>query len=96
MKSHTTLGYEELMQAIEKGAPIDEEIAIVALEHHEKFCGGGYPTGKCGRLEEKADGIHYLARIVSIADVYSALLMKRVYKEAFRSKNSFGYHEKMR
>lgn len=88
MKSHTTLGYEELMKAIEGGAPIDEEIAIVALEHHEKFCGGGYPSGKCGRLEEKADGIHYLARIVSIADVYSALLMKRVYKEAFDQKTA--------
>ena len=83
MKTHTSLGYDELQKAIEKGAPIDQEVALVALQHHEKFCGGGYPNNLTGRLEERDDGIHEFARIVTIADVYSALLMKRVYKEAF-------------
>jgi HD-GYP domain-containing protein (c-di-GMP phosphodiesterase class II) len=63
-------------------------VALVALEHHEKFKGGGYPLGKTGRGEEKEHGIHEYARIVTIADVYSALLMKRVYKEAFDQEKS--------
>lgn len=83
MKTHTTLGYQELRTAIEQGAPIDPEVALVAYQHHEKFKGGGYPCNIHGRLEEHEDGIHEFARIVSIADVYSALLMKRVYKEAY-------------
>lgn len=83
MKTHTSLGYEELLQAIGRGAPIDAEVALVALQHHEKFCGHGYPNGLKGRLEEDSKGIHEFSRIVSIADVYSALLMKRVYKEPF-------------
>lgn len=83
MKTHTTLGYEEIMKAIENGAPIEAEVALVTIEHHEKFCGGGYPSGKIGRREERPDGISIFARVVTIADIYSALLMKRVYKEAY-------------
>lgn len=84
MKQHTTLGYEELQRAIQAGAPIEEIVARVALEHHEKFHGHGYPHGKSGRAEEHPDaGIHLFSRIVTIADVYSALLMARVYKPAY-------------
>ena len=83
MKTHTCLGYDELVDAIDKGAPIEADVARVALEHHEKFKGGGYPNNLSGRKEEKENGIHLYSRIVTIADVYSALLMKRVYKEAF-------------
>ncbi|WP_176736413.1 HD-GYP domain-containing protein [Oligoflexus tunisiensis] len=83
MKLHTTLGYEEICRAIEQGSVIDRNVARVALEHHEKFNGRGYPFGRKGRAEEHEHGIHLFARIVSIADVYSALLMKRVYKEAY-------------
>jgi putative nucleotidyltransferase with HDIG domain len=83
MKSHTTLGYEEICRAIDQGSVIDRNVARVALEHHEKFNGQGYPYGRKGRAEEQEGGIHYYTRIVSIADVYSALLMKRVYKEAY-------------
>lgn len=85
MKTHTHHGYEEVMRAIERGAPISDLSARVALEHHERFEGGGYPHQRKGRLEESEDGIHLYTRIVSIADVYSALLMKRVYKEALSS-----------
>ncbi|WP_141732838.1 HD-GYP domain-containing protein [Oligoflexus tunisiensis] len=88
IKGHTSLGYDELKKAMANGAPIEEQVALVALEHHEKFKGGGYPMGKSGRLEEKLDGIHEYARIVTIADVYSALLMKRVYKEAYDQEKS--------
>lgn len=90
MKTHTTLGFEELMRAIDSGAPIEEEVARVALEHHERFEGGGYPKNLKGRLEDREDGIGFLSRVVTIADVYSALLMKRVYKDAFDQKQSLG------
>lgn len=93
IKTHTTLGYEELCQAIDNGAPISHDIALAALEHHEKFCGGGYPHGKSGRLEEQKEGIHPYARIVTIADVFSALLMKRVYKEAYDQKTALSIME---
>lgn len=88
IKTHTTLGYAELEKAIIAGAPIEAEVALVALEHHEKFNGTGYPLAKTGRAEERADGIHEYARIVTIADIYSALLMKRVYKEAYDQNQS--------
>ena len=84
MKTHTNLGHDELMDAISKGAPIGEIVARVAMEHHERFSGSGYPHSRRGRLEDDADnGIHLYTRIVTIADVYSALLMKRVYKPAY-------------
>lgn len=49
----------------------------IALYHHERWDGNGYPTGLAG------DGIPLAARIVTIADVYDALSSKRVYKDAF-------------
>ncbi len=85
MKAHTTLGYEEIVRAIDQGTVIDRHVARIALEHHEKFNGLGYPEGRRGRAEEHGHGIHLYTRIVSIADVYSALLMKRVYKEAYNA-----------
>jgi putative nucleotidyltransferase with HDIG domain len=88
MKSHTTLGYEEICRAIDQGSVIDRNVARVALEHHEKFNGQGYPFGRKGRAEEQEGGIHLFSRVVSIADVYSALLMKRVYKEAYDARDA--------
>ncbi len=89
MKSHTSLGHDELQKVIDGKADIDPVCAIVAHEHHEKFDGSGYPCGKKGRKEDDEDnGIHLYARIVSIADVYSALLMKRVYKPAYSSQDA--------
>jgi response regulator RpfG family c-di-GMP phosphodiesterase len=49
--------------------------AIVALEHHEKWDGSGYPHGKRG------DDIHIAARITSLVDVFDALGSKRCYKK---------------
>ena len=72
VKSHATLGYEILkensfMSAITKN---------VALYHHERLDGSGYPEG----ISQKA--IHNFARIVAIADVYDALTMDRCYRKA--------------
>lgn len=89
MKSHTILGSEELQKCVHAGANIHPMAIRTALEHHEKFNGKGYPHGRKGRLEEdEAKGIHLFSRIVTIADVYSALLMKRVYKDAFESQDA--------
>ncbi len=84
MKTHTTLGHQELQSYIEKGLQIEPLAIRVAREHHEKFGGSGYPDGKKGRFEEEEQrGIHIFSRIICIADVYSALLMKRAYKPSY-------------
>ena len=72
MKSHPRIGYDIL-----KGSPSKylSMGAIIALGHHEKYDGTGYPTGLHG------EDIPVVARIVSIADVFDALVSKRPYKE---------------
>jgi HD-GYP domain-containing protein (c-di-GMP phosphodiesterase class II) len=95
MKTHVQFGHKELMNAIQNGAPIDEIVARVALEHHERFTGKGYPAGKRGRWEDDPEfGIHVYSRIISIADAYSALLMKRVYKPALPAEKALELMEK--
>lgn len=56
--------------------------ADIARYHHEKFNGGGYPTGISG------EAIPLAARIVAIVDVYDALRQQRVYKPAFSHEKS--------
>ncbi|MGL4667830.1 MAG: HD domain-containing phosphohydrolase, partial [Saezia sp.] len=72
MKQHTTIGYTILS---ESSGELIQASAIIALQHHEKFGGNGYPSGISG------DKIHIYARIVSIADVFDALLSERPYKK---------------
>ena len=85
MKTHTTIGYETLRSAYRKNprAAYLRMSAEIARSHHERFDGSGYPDGLVG------DDIPLSARIVAVADVYDALISKRVYKEAFS-------HEKTR
>jgi HD-GYP domain-containing protein (c-di-GMP phosphodiesterase class II) len=70
IKKHTIFGYE-LIQAT---PGTDYEHALVALEHHERMDGSGYPHGKIGAH------ISYFARIIAIADVFHAMGSKRVYR----------------
>lgn len=79
MKSHTTIGYETLRSAYRKNprAAYLRMSAEIARSHHERFDGTGYPEGLAG------DDIPLAARIVAVADVYDALITKRVYKDAF-------------
>ena len=74
MKTHAQLGAD--MLACDKEYPVLKAGYQIALEHHEKYDGSGYPNGK------KGDDIHLYARIVAIADVFDALSSKRCYKDA--------------
>ena len=74
IKTHATIGYDILKgskQAILRTA------AIIALQHHERWDGDGYP------LSLRSEQIDILARIVKVADVFDALSCKRVYKKAW-------------
>ncbi|GAB6057853.1 response regulator [Desulfonatronum parangueonense] len=79
MKSHTVISYETLHSAIQKNprALYLRMSAEIARSHHERFDGGGYPDGLAG------EPIPLSGRILAVADVYDALISKRVYKEAF-------------
>jgi putative two-component system response regulator len=75
MKLHAVLGGKMLESS--EDYPVINVGRIIALQHHEKIDGTGYPSGLAG------DDIHLYARIVSIADVFDALSSERVYKKAF-------------
>lgn len=78
MKAHTTIGFQALDNALRK-YPNAEYLLMsseIALHHHEKFDGSGYPEGK------KGTDISLVSRIVALADVYDALVSKRIYKSA--------------
>jgi two-component system sensor histidine kinase/response regulator len=64
-------------------APLMEMASIIALTHHEKFDGSGYPLGL------KGTDIPLVGRIVAIADVFDALSSKRIYKPAFPVEQCF-------
>ncbi|MCQ8117188.1 response regulator [Methylomonas rosea] len=74
MKTHTQIGYEILSTS---QSPLFDLAAEIALHHHEKWDGSGYPFGLSGL------SIPESARIVAIADVFDALSMTRPYKNAW-------------
>ncbi|MCK9199602.1 MAG: two-component system response regulator [Gallionella sp.] len=78
MKTHTTLGRDAIAQA-EKDLGTNVEFLRmakeIALSHQEKWDGSGYPD------ELSGDDIPISARLMALADVYDALISRRVYKE---------------
>lgn len=74
MKNHTRIGYTMLSHS---QRDILKSGAIIALQHHEKWDGSGYPQGL------KGEEIHIYGRIIALADVFDALTFRRVYKEAW-------------
>ncbi len=88
MKQHTTIGGEILSNS---GLyPLLSAGSIIALQHHEKWDGTGYPRGL------KGEAIHKFARVVSIADVFDALSSERPYKKAFPLDKTLGIMEEGR
>ena len=82
MKQHTLIGYEILKESPSKYLQTG---AIIALSHHEKFNGTGYPHQLGGHE------IPLVARIVSVADAYDALTSERPYKEEWPVQKAVDY-----
>ncbi|BBE71284.1 HD-GYP domain-containing protein [Oharaeibacter diazotrophicus] len=85
MRTHVTVGHEMLRRFPETAG----EIADVALLHHEYLDGSGYPHGLRG------GEIPDLIRIVTIADIYAALIERRAYKPPFSPEKAFSILREM-
>jgi putative two-component system response regulator len=87
MQTHTTLGRDAIQAAEDQlGTPVDflylaKEIAYF---HQEKWDGSGYPTGAVG------ESIPISARLMAVADVYDALISRRVYKDGMPHEQAVG------
>ncbi|MDQ8023084.1 MAG: response regulator [Moraxellaceae bacterium] len=82
MRLHPLIGYEILKDS---ASPMLQMAAQIALTHHEKFDGSGYPHGLSG-----AD-IPLVGRIVAVADVFDALTSARPYKPAWDIERARNY-----
>ena len=87
MKTHTLIGYEILKESPSKYLQMG---AVIALNHHEKFNGTGYPH----RLG--AEDIPLAARIVSVADAYDALTSERPNKPRWSMEKTLAYLNQQR
>ena len=82
MLFRSTIGHEILKGSASKYVRMG---ALIALGHHERYDGKGYPRGLDG------DHIPLCARIVAVADVYDALTSARPYKKAWNSADALDY-----
>lgn len=73
MRKHSLYGYQMLREKRD----VSEQILLGVLQHHEKLNGRGYPLGI------PKDKVFQYARIISVADIYDALVTTRPYKKAF-------------
>lgn len=85
MKGHPRIGFQILQHSPSKYLSLGAEIA---LAHHEKYDGSGYPDGLAG------EAIPLEARVVAVADVYDALTTSRPYKKAWPIEEALAYLEK--
>ncbi len=79
MKQHTVIGEKILSNSL---SPILRMGAEIAISHHEKFDGSGYPLGVSGK------DISLYGRIVAVADVFDALTSARPYKKAWETERA--------
>ncbi len=82
MKTHTTIGAEILAGS---SSPLIQLASEVALNHHERWDGTGYPAGRV------AEDIPISGRIVTVADVFDALTSHRTYKHAWSPLEAIQY-----
>ena len=87
MKGHARLGYELLKDS---GSETLRAGAEVAISHHEKFDGSGYPNGL------KGNKIPVFGRVVAVADVFDALTSERPYKKAWSLEDACNFLEEGR
>jgi putative two-component system response regulator len=87
MKTHAKLGHELLDDS---GSEILRSGAEIALSHHEKYDGSGYPHGLVGTK------IPLFGRIVAVADVFDALTSERPYKKAWSFEEAVKFLEEGR
>lgn len=80
MKTHTLIGFRIL--SAEKPSELMDLARSIALNHHEKWDGSGYPNGLQG------EEIPIESRIVAVADVFDALTSQRPYKEAWTNEQA--------
>lgn len=78
MKQHSLYGY----RILEEKEDISEHIRLGVLQHHEKIDGSGYP------LSVPGEKICLYARILSVVDIYDALVTERPYKKAFSKRDA--------
>ena len=82
MRRHPLIGHEILADSPSRYLQMG---AVIALGHHEKFDGSGYPQGLAG------EAIPLPARIVAVADVFDALMSPRPYKSAWTFQEALDY-----
>lgn len=82
MQKHAEIGHDILVDSESKYMQMG---AVIALTHHEKFDGTGYPKGIKGTM------IPLIGRIVAVADVYDALISARPYKMAWPVEKALDY-----
>jgi putative nucleotidyltransferase with HDIG domain len=78
IRKHPELGYSLLMQMMR----VKSVIAKVALQHHERLNGSGYPFGLGG------DDIVPIAKIIAVADVFDTMISAQVYRPALSLKEA--------
>ncbi|UMZ74867.1 HD-GYP domain-containing protein [Natranaerofaba carboxydovora] len=81
VKQHSRKGYEILRENNE----LSSTSTTVALHHHERCNGEGYPEGKTH------DGIHLFSRITAVADVFDALISDRPYRKSYSPSEAMEY-----
>ena len=81
IKEHSSHGYNLL----KKLPVLSEASARVALEHHERIDGKGYPSGL------RSDQIHLFSRIVAITDIFDALTSNRIYRSRISTNQAIEY-----